>query len=275
MSFALQQFSGKERDTETNLDYFGARYFSGAQGRFTSPDPKIMTARHLMSPQKWNKYAYVQNNPLASIDPDGLDDYKVFITDLRAGGDWAAAKRSAESNGHTMQIYRGGAATIQKYNAAIADPNSRVVFVGHSSHDPQTQTTTAVILDNGRSAGANSVVREIGPTDASGVANSTEALLPTINVSANSVGIFACSSSDLSVQYPGASFVGVDSGTDRVTSVQALGPAAAGFVTADAAARPANGPTATGVQNPVDAANEALKKNAHTQDVDGDRVKQR
>ena len=33
-----QQFSGKERDNETGLDYFGARYYSSAQGRFTSPD---------------------------------------------------------------------------------------------------------------------------------------------------------------------------------------------------------------------------------------------
>jgi RHS repeat-associated protein len=32
------KFTGKERDAETGLDYFGARYFSGAQGRFTSPD---------------------------------------------------------------------------------------------------------------------------------------------------------------------------------------------------------------------------------------------
>ncbi len=32
------QFTGKERDAETGLDYFGARYMSAAQGRFTSPD---------------------------------------------------------------------------------------------------------------------------------------------------------------------------------------------------------------------------------------------
>lgn len=31
--------TGKERDAETGLDYFGARYMSSAQGRFTSPDP--------------------------------------------------------------------------------------------------------------------------------------------------------------------------------------------------------------------------------------------
>lgn len=34
-----QRFTGKERDAETGLDCFGARYFSGAQGRFTSVDP--------------------------------------------------------------------------------------------------------------------------------------------------------------------------------------------------------------------------------------------
>jgi len=34
-----QRFTGKEGDAETGLDYFGARYFSGAQGRFTGPDP--------------------------------------------------------------------------------------------------------------------------------------------------------------------------------------------------------------------------------------------
>ncbi len=33
------RFTGKERDAETGLDYFGARYMSSAQGRFTSPDP--------------------------------------------------------------------------------------------------------------------------------------------------------------------------------------------------------------------------------------------
>jgi RHS repeat-associated protein len=38
-----QKFTGKERDTETGLDYFGARYMSSAQGRFTSPDPSNLS----------------------------------------------------------------------------------------------------------------------------------------------------------------------------------------------------------------------------------------
>jgi RHS repeat-associated protein len=66
------KFTGKERDSETGLDYFGARYFSGAQGRFTSPDPLMASAR-ASDPQSWNRYAYVLNNPLKFVDPDGLE----------------------------------------------------------------------------------------------------------------------------------------------------------------------------------------------------------
>ncbi len=66
------KFTGKERDSETGLDYFGARYFSGAQGRFTTPDP-LMASAKASNPQSWNRYAYVFNNPLRHIDPDGLE----------------------------------------------------------------------------------------------------------------------------------------------------------------------------------------------------------
>ena len=33
----VPQFTGKERDTETGLDYFGARYYGSSESRFTSP----------------------------------------------------------------------------------------------------------------------------------------------------------------------------------------------------------------------------------------------
>jgi RHS repeat-associated protein len=82
-----QQFTSKERDNETGLDYFGARYYSSAQGRFTSPDPQNIIfekdqgrnaeereqilKRYLLQPQNWNKYTYTRNNPLAYTDPNG------------------------------------------------------------------------------------------------------------------------------------------------------------------------------------------------------------
>ena len=66
-----QQFTSKERDTETGLDYFGARYYSSVQGRFTGVDPENAGA-FISYPQSWNGYAYSLNNPLRFIDPDGL-----------------------------------------------------------------------------------------------------------------------------------------------------------------------------------------------------------
>jgi len=65
-----QKFTGKERDAETGLDYFGARYMSAAQGRFTSPDAPFAD-QHVGDPQSWNLYAYVRNNPLRYVDPTG------------------------------------------------------------------------------------------------------------------------------------------------------------------------------------------------------------
>ena len=111
-------FTGKERDAESGNDYFGARYYSSTMGHFLSPDPKIMTARHLTNPQKWNKYAYVIDDPLMRLNPDGMDDYVVFRT-VTSGTDtaaWAAAEKSItsqkDSKGrlNTFHIVEGDAA---------------------------------------------------------------------------------------------------------------------------------------------------------------------
>ena len=68
-----QKFTGKERDTESGLDYFGARYFSGAGGRFTSVDPIWITKERMLDPQRLNLFAYGRNNPLLYVDPFGMD----------------------------------------------------------------------------------------------------------------------------------------------------------------------------------------------------------
>jgi RHS repeat-associated protein len=65
--------SSKERDTETGLDYFGARHYSGAQGRFMTTDPIIISSNRLSDPQLLNAYAYVRNNPLRFVDLNGED----------------------------------------------------------------------------------------------------------------------------------------------------------------------------------------------------------
>jgi len=66
------EFTSKERDAETGSDFFGFRYMSSAQGRFTSPDePFAGWDQH--DPQSFNLYSYVENNPLRYTDPDGHD----------------------------------------------------------------------------------------------------------------------------------------------------------------------------------------------------------
>jgi RHS repeat-associated protein len=70
-------FTGQLRDDDlkssgmpSGLDYFGARYFSAAQGRFTSPDTPLID-QFLDNPQSWNLYAYARNNPLKYVDRTG------------------------------------------------------------------------------------------------------------------------------------------------------------------------------------------------------------
>jgi RHS repeat-associated protein len=65
-----QKYTGKERDAETGLDFFGARYVSAAQGRFMVPDLSGED-RALLDPQSWNMYSYVRNRPTRFVDIGG------------------------------------------------------------------------------------------------------------------------------------------------------------------------------------------------------------
>jgi RHS repeat-associated protein len=67
------RFTGKERDAETGLDYFGARYYAQHSGRLTTVDPVLNTEAALIDPQRWNRYSYALNNPTAYVDQDGRD----------------------------------------------------------------------------------------------------------------------------------------------------------------------------------------------------------
>ena len=61
------------------MDYFLARYYSSAQGRFTSVDPLLESAKRNL-PQSWNRYTYALNNPLRYTDPTGEEEFERDIT---------------------------------------------------------------------------------------------------------------------------------------------------------------------------------------------------
>jgi RHS repeat-associated protein len=107
--------TGKERDAETGLDFFEARYFSGAQGRFTSPDPFNIITRaenqdqfetYLSQPQNWNAYVYTWNNPLRYTDPTGESVYVIAYTVGNESGD-EEFKRVAETRANEIRNAKG------------------------------------------------------------------------------------------------------------------------------------------------------------------------
>jgi RHS repeat-associated protein len=83
------KFTGHERDnfdTTTNqaddLDYMHARYYNPTVARFLSPDP---VRGNPSTPQSWNLYAYVQNNPVNATDPDGRSAIVGWVVKLIKG----------------------------------------------------------------------------------------------------------------------------------------------------------------------------------------------
>ncbi|HWW16044.1 MAG TPA: RHS repeat-associated core domain-containing protein [Candidatus Dormibacteraeota bacterium] len=69
------KFTGKERDAESGLDMFGARYYASTMGRFTTPDwssvPTAVPYAYFNNPQSLNLYGYSKNDPTTLTDPNG------------------------------------------------------------------------------------------------------------------------------------------------------------------------------------------------------------
>jgi RHS repeat-associated protein len=109
--------TGKERDAETGLDYFGARYLSSAQGRWTSPDwsakPEPVPYADLKDPQTLNLYAYVRNNPLTRRDLDGHCDSSAKATANTKCQDPAKLQVNDYGKNHIVKKETGGTSPQQ------------------------------------------------------------------------------------------------------------------------------------------------------------------
>ena len=117
------RFTGQERDDESDLDYFLARYYSGPLGRFLSVDP-LLSSGHVAHPQSWNRYSYGFNNPLVFKDPTGLyvcDGTKSDCKDFEA-----ALKRTARAR----DSFKKGSSEYNRLNNALQSYGSKNVDNG-------------------------------------------------------------------------------------------------------------------------------------------------
>jgi RHS repeat-associated protein len=143
-----QKFTQKERDSESGLDYFGTRYYSSAQGRFTSVDP-LMASGNAVAPQSWNRFVYTLNNPLRYIDPDGRapgDFYdeqgKKLGTDGRTDGKIYVVTDDSEAKKIAATDKKGSTTSVDSVSSEIELPSLAVRQEIGTAVDRSNQPTT-------------------------------------------------------------------------------------------------------------------------------------
>jgi RHS repeat-associated protein len=129
------KFTGKERDTESGLDMFGARYYGSSLARFMTPDwaakPTNVPYASFGNPQSLNLYSYVNNNPTTTRDPDG-----------HCGEDACVIEGSA------ALLYIGGAALVAGTAAVLNTPAGQRSVSTFTSAASQSISDTVHAIGN-------------------------------------------------------------------------------------------------------------------------------
>jgi RHS repeat-associated protein len=135
-----QKFTAKERDNESGLDYFGARYYGSSMGRWMSPD-KPFADQHASNPQSWNLYSYVRNNPLSSIDDNGNVTIELRYTPVAVGNHTYIVVTN--TNGHQTYYRAGPTNGASSGWITPASSGSSTQGAGSNSSNSSNSTTPA------------------------------------------------------------------------------------------------------------------------------------
>jgi RHS repeat-associated protein len=136
------KFTGKERDTETGLDYFGARYYSNGLGRWVSADwsatPVPVPYADFDDPQSLNLYGYVRGVPTLKADLDGHGWFGDFGSGLWDG-----------SVGPLVSMAAHPYNTVVGIGSAVSHPYDTAKAMGHAA----VETAKAVSHGDGKAIG--------------------------------------------------------------------------------------------------------------------------
>ena len=135
-----QFFTGKQRDTESNLDYFKARFYNSSAGRWMLPDwssvPVAVPYASFTQPQTLNLYTYVGNDPVSHVDVDG----HLLNTPGQLGSHWGSSGAQA-----LMAAMTGSIASIQ--DADLADAQQREEQA-QQTKEPELVVTVNIVYSN-------------------------------------------------------------------------------------------------------------------------------
>jgi RHS repeat-associated protein len=144
----LYLFTGKERDTESGNDYFGARYYASSMGRWLSPDWSAkedpVPYAKLDNPQTLNLYQYGLNNPLTVVDTDGHElkvakDLQDQVSTMRQQSPSFNAELSAYEgpNAPNLTIQFGATPNDPSGQQSIGNTDAPLSVDLVVSHDPK------------------------------------------------------------------------------------------------------------------------------------------
>jgi RHS repeat-associated protein len=142
-------FTGKERDAESSLDYFGARYYASVMGRFMSPDDSDVGENDPSNPQSWNLYSYVQNNPLTNTDPDGHD----CVTQTRTNStsenvEVSSGNCTGASGNGTTQTYVNGTVKLSDIHAGADGHSIDIGYTDSNGNSGVQNANSAPVPEN-------------------------------------------------------------------------------------------------------------------------------
>nr|MDQ3805629.1 RHS repeat-associated core domain-containing protein [Acidobacteriota bacterium] len=167
-----QKFTGSERDAETGLDFMQARYYASSQGRFTSTDPydinmerqyeeddrvaNELLKRYILKPVRWNRYAYVLNNPLRYVDPTGEKEEEIrarvnIVYDKETiKTEEAAKKLTAATVADAVKVYAAAGIKLEVTYTAGAATGGGKIEAGNSITEGKVDGAVNIFVSENR-----------------------------------------------------------------------------------------------------------------------------